>query len=196
MQTPVLLRPATQADLPAMLAIYTPYVETTTISFETAAPSPSEFSARFGATTAAFPWLVCEAGGEVTGYCYASRFGERAAYDWTVTTSVYVAPHSRGTGTGRRLYAALEKLLAAQGYCTMYARVVTPNPESEGFHTACGFEMEAVLHSVGCKFGRFLDVAYYKKALCLYAGNPAPPVPLPTLSPALVANICEEASTR
>ena len=39
-----MIRRATEADLEAMLAIYGPYVESTTISFEYTPPTPEEFA--------------------------------------------------------------------------------------------------------------------------------------------------------
>lgn len=191
---PPTVRTATRQDIPAMLAIYAPYVADTPISFETQVPSPEEFAARFENTTAFFPWLVCEAAGAVTGYAYATRFGVRGGYSWSAETSVYIQNNRRGAGAGRRLYNALCPLLAAQGFYTLYARIVSPNAPSEGFHTACGFAREAVLQNVGCKFGQFLNVAYYKKVLRPYAENPAQPVPFAALAPTQAVQIIAAAN--
>ena len=53
-----MIRIATIEDVPEMLAIYTPYVENTTVSFEYTPPSLEEFSRRFTTYTRQFPWLV------------------------------------------------------------------------------------------------------------------------------------------
>lgn len=160
-RAPLCLRPATEQDLPAMLAIYRPYVLRTTVSFETEPPSLEAFSARFEQRRGVFPWLACEREGQVVGYAYAGRLGQRAGYDWSAEGSVYVAETARGAGVGKALYRGLIALLAAQGYRTLYALVAVPGPESEGFHQAMGFVREGLLRQAGYKFGGFVGVAYY-----------------------------------
>ena len=73
---PMSIRPAEEKDLSAMLEIYRPYVEETTVSFEYKAPSMESFRRRFLDHTAQFPWLVWEEGGEVAdrhGYTVPSQ---------------------------------------------------------------------------------------------------------------------------
>ena len=50
-----MIRIATESDVPAMLAIYAPYIEDTTYSFEYTVPSEEEFIRRFREITAQFP---------------------------------------------------------------------------------------------------------------------------------------------
>ena len=61
-----------EKDIPAVLEIYRPYIETSVVTFEYEAPSLLEFTKRVHAIQQEFPWLVCEIGGEVIGYAYAS----------------------------------------------------------------------------------------------------------------------------
>ena len=102
----LIVRTALLGDVPRMTEIYTPYVEADTASFETVAPDTGEMARRLQKTTEVFPWLVCEQAGQVIGYAYASRLGERAGYDWSAAASVYVAGSSRRTGAGKALYNA------------------------------------------------------------------------------------------
>ena len=55
------------------------------------------------------------------GYAYASSFHDRAAYDWAVETSIYVAQDKKGVGIGRLLHDALEAVLKEQGILNMNA---------------------------------------------------------------------------
>ena len=87
----IILRPATVDDAAAMLAIYAPYVIQTTVSSEYDAPTLEEFTRRIRTFTEKLPWLVCIIDGEVAGYGYASPHRTRAAYQWSVETSIYVA---------------------------------------------------------------------------------------------------------
>jgi phosphinothricin acetyltransferase len=61
-----------------------------------------------------------DAAGTVCGYVYASKHKERAAYQWSVDTTVYVRDDMRGQ-VGRALYDRLLPLLAELGYCQAFA---------------------------------------------------------------------------
>lgn len=161
-----MLRFARETDVPQMLAIYAPYVLTTTCSFEYEVPTPLDFFRRFQDYTRQFPWLVWEEGGKVLGYAYGSApFGERAAYRWCAEASIYLRPEAQGRGIGRRLYTALEKILTLQGYQVLYALVTSENIPSQRFHTALGYRLRADFPRCGFKFGRWLGVFWYEKPL-------------------------------
>jgi phosphinothricin acetyltransferase len=189
----ITIRPATVADLPAMLAIYSPYVTGATVSLEVELPTPEQYAQRFAEISAKYPWLCCEDGRQVVGYTYASPFGVCSGFNWSAETSVYVATGQHSKGVGRALNRALSALMAAQGYRTLYARIVVPNEESENFHKKCGFEQAAALPNVGCKFGRWQTVAYYAKPLLPYTENPQPPVPFTQLPATMAKAVCAEA---
>ncbi|NLW78594.1 MAG: N-acetyltransferase [Ruminococcaceae bacterium] len=174
-----------------MTEIYTPYVEADTASFETVAPDTGEMARRLQKTTEVFPWLVCEQAGQVIGYAYASRLGERAGYDWSAAASVYVAGSSRRTGAGKALYNALFALLTAQGYRALYGVLASPNPASERFHERMGFVRQGLLQHAGYKFGRPMGVAYYAKDLLPVMENPPRPKPITAFSSADIAKIIE-----
>ena len=62
-----MIRIAEEADVPAILEIYAPYILTTTATFEYTVPSPAEFLERFRGITRQFPWLVWEEDGKILG---------------------------------------------------------------------------------------------------------------------------------
>lgn len=183
------LRFATGADMAALAAIYAPYVEETTVSFESSTPDEAKMRNRFDARGDTFPTLVAEAEGRIVGYASADRLAARPGYDWAAETTIYLARDARGGGAGRALYKALLALLTAQGYCEVYAIIASPNPESEGFHEAMGFRREALLSRAGRKFGRVVGVAYWARTLREDGGDPAPPLPLSALPKETVARI-------
>jgi phosphinothricin acetyltransferase len=178
------IRLATPADAEAVRAIYAPYVEATAVSFEVAAPSSAEMAARITDRHAVYPWLVAEGDGALTGYAYASRFASRAAYDWAVETSVYLAEPSRRRGIGRALYTSLFAILAAQGYRMAFAGATLPNSASQGFHEAMGFTRSGVYRSVGWKLGSWRDVGWWQRPLGARDGEPTSPLPYTDLPPA------------
>ena len=160
-----MIRFARESDVEAMLAIYTPYVLETTVTFEYVPPTPDEFLARFQSITQKLPWLVWEEEGAVLGYAYASLPFERAAYAWCAGPSIYLRPDARGRGIGRQLYAVLEALLSQMGYAVSFAIITGENEASLAFHRAQGYEKCAEMVKCGLKFGRWLDVDWLEKRL-------------------------------
>ena len=83
-ETAITIRMAEEGDAEALLAIYTPYVEKTAITFEYKVPTVREFKNRIASTLKRYPYLAAVRDGRILGYAYASEFKERAAYDWAV----------------------------------------------------------------------------------------------------------------
>lgn len=158
-----MIRIATENDVPAMLAIYAPYVENTTYSFEYVPPTLEQFSQRFTKYTRQCPWLVWEEDGKVLGYAYASLPFERAAYAWCAEVSIYLAPEIHGHGIGRKLYAAVEEILWRQGYRTIYSLITSENTGSLAFHEKVGYRYCTEFPGCGLKFGKWLGVVWMEK---------------------------------
>ena len=158
-----MIRIATTADVPEMLAIYTPYVENTTVSFEYVPPTLEEFTNRFTTYTRQFPWLVWEEGGVLLGYAYASAPFSRAAYGWCAEPTVYLRPEARGRGIAHALYATLEDILFRQGYQVLYALVCGENMPSRRFHEKQGYRIAVEFSDIGFKMGRWLSLVWYEK---------------------------------
>ena len=183
------LRFAAPADAETLLEIYRPYVEETTITFETAVPSPAEFRARIRDISAQYPYLVLEEDGVILGYAYAHAFHERAAFHWTAETTVYVRRDLRGKHLGATLYRSLLELLAAQGVETACALVTVPNAPSICFHQAMGFSLEGSLPHMGYKLERWCGLAYLCRRLPQPEGQPPVFRPVWELEPGLVEKI-------
>lgn len=159
------IRFANIQDVEEMRSIYAPYVERTTVSFEYTPPTPEAFAQRFQRTTQQFPWLVWEEAGILLGYAYADRPFEREAYAWCAEASVYLRPQAQRRGIGKKLYAALEEILTAQGYATVYAVVTSENAASLAFHEKMGYRHLASFPNCGFKQGHWLGVEWLEKRL-------------------------------
>jgi L-amino acid N-acyltransferase YncA len=169
------IRLAHEGDAAAVAAIYAPYCETSAISFEMVAPSPEEMAKRIRAIGQTRPWLVLEDAGSVNGYAYASPHHERAAYQWAVSTAIYVSHAHQRRGVGRALYTTLFELLRHLGYFRATAGVTLPNAASVGLHEAFGFRRVGVYRHIGHKLGAWHDVAWFEAEIQPLVENPAPP---------------------
>jgi L-amino acid N-acyltransferase YncA len=172
---PETIRLATAADAAAVAAIYAPSITDAATSFELVPPTAEEMAGRIAAVAAYAPWLVLERGGDVAGYAYASRHRDRAAYQWSVDVSVYVAAGHHRRGVGRTLYTALFALLRLQGFHTAHAGIALPNAASVALHESFGFVPVGVYPSVGFKAGAWRDVGWWRLPLLPCDGPPAPP---------------------
>ena len=161
----MLIRPATEADLPAVKAIYDHQVLTGTATFDTEPPPVDYWRARLESTETGDHLLVAAEGEAVLGYAYSASYRSRPAYARTREVSVYLALEAVGRGLGRLLYDELLARLRADGVHTVLAVIATPNPASEALHRACGFERVALLPEVGYKFGRWIDTAFWALVL-------------------------------
>lgn len=172
-----MIRIATEQDIPQMLAIYAPYVENTTYSFEYTPPTREIFTQRFRNYTAQCPWLVWEEQGRVLGYAYGSLPFERAAYAWCAEVSIYLAPEIQGGGIGKALYAAVESILWKQGYRIIYALITSENTGSLAFHEKVGYTYCAQFPDCGIKFGKSLGVIWMEKRSNSVELPSQPPLP-------------------
>ena len=167
-----IIRAASARDAKEFSRIYAPYVLNTAVTFEYEPPDEAEFRRRIENTLPFYPYLAAECGGKVVGYCCASRFHERAAYDYEVEVSIYLDESCRHMGLGRAFYKKMEELLTAQGFCDMFASIaVSEKPDeyltnaSPLFHRAEGFADIAEFPSTGYKFGRWYGLKWMVKHL-------------------------------
>ena len=174
----VKIRLATAEDAGGVLEIYGPFCESSPVSFEVVAPSVDEMRSRIEKISRQYPWLICEVGGQVAGYVYASQHRERAAYRWNVDVAAYVGPNYRRRRLGQALYSTLFSILRRQGYFKAFAGITMPNEASVRLHESVGFKPIAIYRGVGYKLGRWLDVGWWQYELQPEMANPPEPLPL------------------
>jgi len=174
----VRLRAAGPADAAALAEIYAPYVADSHVSFETAAPDGAEMRRRIESGGGLYPWLVADDGGVALGYACAAAFRTRAAYRFTVETTVYCRAAGRREGVGTRLYARLLRVLEDQGFTQAVGAISLPNAASVGLHEKLGFVHGGTYRRVGYKLGRWHDVGLWQRPLAAAADPPEEPRPL------------------
>ena len=163
----LLIRPSTEADLPAITAIYAWNVLNGTGTFELEVPDTSEMARRRDdVLSKGLPWLVAQRDGIVVGYAYANHFRPRLAYRFCLEDSVYLSADARGQGLGRLLLAELLARCEAAGARQMLAVIGdSTNLGSIGVHRTLGFEHVGTMKAAGWKFERWLDVVIMQKCL-------------------------------
>lgn len=179
------IRMATEADAEDILKIYAPYVTNTAITFEYDVPSAMEFSRRIRDTLQMYPYIVMLEKNRIIGYAYASAFKQRAAYKWSVETTVYLKQDYRGNGLGKKLYLALEDILRHQNIINLNACIAYTSSEdahldntSMAFHEHLGYTKVAHFTKCGYKFGTWYDMIWMEKMLGEHPDDPDPVIPI------------------
>jgi L-amino acid N-acyltransferase YncA len=165
--SPLEIRPAATADLPAITEIYRHEVLHGTGTFELEPPDLAEMTRRFGLMVdGGFPYLIAAVEGRVVGYAYAGAYRPRPAYRFTVENSVYLQPSMHRRGIGLQLLQRLIAESETRGYRQMIAVIGdSANAGSIGVHSKCRFQMIGTHPDVGFKFGRWLDTVMMQRAL-------------------------------
>jgi len=183
------IRVATLDDAEKILEIYAPYVKNTVITFEYEVPSLEEFKTRMVNVLKKYPYLVCEKDGEILGYAYTGTFKGRAAYDWSVETTIYLSDKSKGKGIGRKLYEALERVSKAQGILNMNACIGYPEVDDEyltknsaQFHEHLGYKLVGEFHKCGYKFSRWYNMIWMEKMIGEHVEKQPSIIPFPELN--------------
>jgi phosphinothricin acetyltransferase len=159
------IRPAVAGDAQQICAIYNHYVVTTVVSFEEQPVAAEEMARRIAEVGAHYPWLVWDEDETICGYAYATRWKERAAYRFSVETTIYLAPDRQRRGIGAALYDALLTELRSRGVHCAFGGIALPNDASVALHEKLGFKKIAHLEQVGWKLGRWVDVGYWQLLL-------------------------------
>jgi L-amino acid N-acyltransferase YncA len=162
----VIVRPASEADLPAILAIYNDAILTTTAIWR---EEPFDLEDRrewFKAReSAGCPVLLAEEDVDVVGFGSFADFRTYNGYRFTVEHSVYTAPGVRRRGVASALIAALIERAHALGKHVIVGGIAADNHASLALHTKLGFTETARMPEVGFKFGRWLDLVLVQKRL-------------------------------
>jgi L-amino acid N-acyltransferase YncA len=162
-----IIRPSSDADVPAITAIYAHHVLHGTGTFEIDPPTEADMAQRRADVLAkALPWLVAVEGDRVLGFAYCNWFKPRPAYRFSAEDSIYMAPEATGKGLGRALLAELAAQAERAGVRKLIAVIGdSANTGSVGVHRSLGFSHVGVLQSCGWKFGQWRDVVLMDKSL-------------------------------
>jgi phosphinothricin acetyltransferase len=163
------LRPAMRADLPRLTEIYNYYIINTPITFDLKTYTVEErarwFTEHGGAGR--HRMFVAEKAGEVIGYACTGSFRDKAAYDTSVETSIYLAAEATRRGIGAMLYQVLFDTLKNEDIHRLLAGITLPNDASVKLHRRFGFTDVGAFTECGRKFDRYWDVVWMQRPLIL-----------------------------
>jgi L-amino acid N-acyltransferase YncA len=165
----IVIRPSSDSDVPAMLAIYEHHITRGVEDLGDYQPEPMNAEdlkrRRKAMRRKRLPHLVADIDGAIAGYAYAVPFRKRPAYRYTIKHSIYVHPSHLHEGIGRRLLPTLIEACAAAGYRQMIGYIDGANEASLRLHEACGFRRVGLLPSVAYKFGHWSDSVMVQRSL-------------------------------
>jgi len=160
------LRPVEDPDFAAIAALTNVYINTTVVHFGYEPVKADELRDAWRAKRTLYPYLVAvDDHGDFLGYAKAGPWRERAAYQWSVETGIYVVERAHGCGVGRTLYAALIDACRERGFHSAIGGITMPNDASVRLHEALGFQQIATFRQAGWKFGAWHDVAFFQLTL-------------------------------
>lgn len=162
----LIIRDATDADLPKILAIYNDAVVNTTAVYDYEPRSMEAQQTWFhDKLISQYPVLVAETERGVVGYCSYGPFRSWPAYSKSVEWSVYIDPVCRRQGIGSKLLPMLIEKARSQHFHTIIAGIDSTNEPSLRLHRRLGFDHVGQVREVGWKFDRWLDLIFMQLIL-------------------------------
>lgn len=161
-----MIRDVTPDDAKRIAEIYNYYIKETIITFEYDPVSEQDIKDRIKKVKGKnFPYFVYEQDGVIAGYAYLNNWRERAAYDITLETSVYLDHNIIGSGIGSILYQELINRAKKTGIHSLIGVISLPNPESQKLHRKFNFELIGNFKESGIKFDKLIDVEFWQLIL-------------------------------
>jgi phosphinothricin acetyltransferase len=147
------IRTLTADDWEAVRSIYLDGLATGQATFETQAPSWTEWNIAH----LPVPRLVATSEGRVLGWAALSPVSSRAVYAGVVEVSVYVEKDSRGQGVGKALLGALIAESEKNGIWMLQASIFPENAASIALHKARDFCIVGRRERIGKRNGVWRD---------------------------------------
>lgn len=167
------IRPATEADLPAILDIYNEVIANTTAAYVYEPHTLEMRRAWFEELKAGgWPVIVSEENGIVTGFGSIGVFRSKPGYKYSGEHTVHVHVDHRGKGVGRALLLALIEEAKRLQLRTLIGGIDAENSVSLKLHADLGFIETARMPDVAWKFGHWLELVFMQLLL------PGPRMPL------------------
>jgi L-amino acid N-acyltransferase YncA len=157
------IRPATHADLRAIVGLYNWAVNQTFATIDSEPLEDEEAAAWWEAHGKRSKLIVSTDESGVIGWARLFPWKQRG-FD-VVEDLVYVDPVHQGRGIGRALLTELIKEARGLGYRTIVATIATDNRSGLALHSRLGFEVVGTIKDAANKFDRWMDITLVQRSL-------------------------------
>jgi L-amino acid N-acyltransferase YncA len=157
------IRPATHADLKAIVGIYNWAVNQTFATIDSEPLDTEEAAAWWEEHGKRSKLIVAADETGVIGWARLFPWKQRGID--VVEDLIYVEPVHQGRGIGKALLTELIKEAKGLGYRTIVAAVATDNKAGLQLHSKLGFEVVGTLRDAANKFGRWMDITLVQRSL-------------------------------
>ena len=154
------LRPATEADLPAIVAIYNATIASRMVTADLEPVTVESRRAWFALHESPKRplWVLADATGGIAAWLSFDTFYARAAYDGTAMIAIYVAESQRRRGLARQLLREAMRRAPSLGLHTLLGYIFGHNGPSLRLFEAEGFARWAHLPRVAVLDGAERDL--------------------------------------
>lgn len=155
----MLIRPASEDDLPGIVEIYNDAVDNTVAIWNNDRVDVDNRRAWLTEHQAdGFPILVAVVDDRVAGYASLSHFRDFQGFVHTAENSIYVHPDFRGRGIASALMRSLIDDATGGHLHVIVAAIEGANAASIALHRKLGFVPAGTIPECGTKFGEWLDM--------------------------------------
>lgn len=149
------IRPATEADLDALNAIYNREVREGIATWELDEWPAEQRLAWFRARDHQEPVIVAEVAGRLAGFAYLTKYRGRRGYRFTRENTVFIDTPYQRRGVGRVLLQAVMEAGHGLGLRSLLAFIDQANTGSIELHRALGYTEVGREFETGYKFGEW-----------------------------------------
>lgn len=161
----ITVRPAQEADIPAITEIYNQGIEDRIATLEGEPHSVEERREWFREHGPNEPILVAETEGLIVGWASLSRYKPRRCYDGVKELSIYVRREWRGQGIGALLLDALLKRAAEVGVHKVVLYAFPFNGPAIALYSKMGFRTVGIYRHHGLLDGEWKDIIAMERDL-------------------------------
>ena len=133
--------------------IYSEGISTGFATFETFAPSWTQFNEKFLKVCR----YVLVDQDRILAWCALSAVSKRAVYSGVAEDTIYVDPRYQGKGLGQLLLAHLINESEHNGFWSLQAGIFPDNIASIKLHENCGFRIVGIREKIAQREGKWYD---------------------------------------